>query len=231
MKDIDLSSMISLAKEVFDIIEREYKVFLSEEKRNLIENIDYENLFKLTDNLDIPPIFFNGETNYLRSSFDNINTNSLYTNYLRNTNINVVYKEMVIYMCLSFLCDEITPLKRGLIELEIRNIGQKYNLKFSKINNYKELEVAKIVKEKILNDLPLNIIFLDSDIEIFNYLAEEKGIQFAKIYYQISNMMKNSYGNFYKNKFNLEEFCNYYDSINYNSVLDYIYSFINQKIR
>ena len=217
MKDIDLSSMISLAKEVFGILEREYKVFLSKEKINLIENLDYENLFKLTNRLDLPPIFLNDETYYLRKSFDNINSNSVYGNYLKNTDINEVYNKMIIFMCLSFFCGDINPLKLGLMEFEIRKLSKKYGINVSDINNYKELEISNIVKEKILNDVPFNIIFLDSDIEIFNYLTEEKGIQIAKIYYQISNMMKESYKDFNKS-FDLDYFCDYYDNIDYTMV-------------
>ena len=32
---------------------------------------------------------------------------------------------------------------------------------------------------------PYNIIFIDSEVEIFNYLAEEKGIEVAKLYHDI----------------------------------------------
>jgi hypothetical protein len=46
MKDIDLSSMINRAKVVYDVIESEYKVFLSSSSKEMLENVLFSNLFK-----------------------------------------------------------------------------------------------------------------------------------------------------------------------------------------
>lgn len=237
MKDIDLSSMISRAQVVFDIIKNEYKVFLSSEKLDLIENLDYSKFFKLMEKDNNYPIYLSGDTYYLNPNLDSIiedipnNSNDLYSMYLRNNKQDKIYYDLIIFMCLSLLCGELNPLKIGLIEYEIRKINQVNNLDVSLVNNYKELEIASIVREKLLDDIPYNIIFLDSDIEIFNYLTEEKGITVAKHYYEISKLMQEKFKGFDKNKFTLKGFLDYYNKINYDDVLDIIYDFINTKIR
>jgi len=204
MKD-NLSSIISLAKEVVDIIDKEYKVFLSYEKQELINNIDYKNLFKLT-NIKVP-IYLLGDTYYINSDY-----------------ISKIDNNLVIFMCLSLFCGDINPLKFGLICLEIENV-------FNINKSYKELEIARLIKDKVLNDLPYNIIFLDSDIEIFNYLSEEKGIEIANFYYKVSNLMKAKYNDFNFDKFNIDEFNSFYENINYEDILDLIYSFIHHNVR
>ena len=237
MKDIDLSSMISRAQVVFDIIKNEYKVFLSSEKLDLIENLDYSKFFKLMEKDNNYPIYLSGDTYYLNPNLDSIiedipnNSNNLYSMYLRNNKQDKIYYDLIIFMCLSLLCGELNPLKIGLIEYEIRKINQVNNLDVSLVNNYKELEIASIVREKLLDDIPYNIIFLDSDIEIFNYLTEEKGITVAKHYYEISKLMQEKFKGFDKNKFTLKGFLDYYNNVNYDDVLDIIYDFINTKIR
>ena len=40
MKELDLSSMISLGCKVFDIIEKDYKVFLKKDKLSYLLNFD-----------------------------------------------------------------------------------------------------------------------------------------------------------------------------------------------
>ena len=64
MNDDILSSMISRAKVVFDIIEKEYKVFLSRDKREILENITYSNFFKVCEKEDLPPIYLIGNINF-----------------------------------------------------------------------------------------------------------------------------------------------------------------------
>lgn len=235
MKDIDLSSMINRAKVVYDVIESEYKMFLSSSSKEILENVLYSNLFKMTENQDLPPIYLSGDTYYLNRNLDKdiktLNGNGLYTNYLKNNDINTIYNDLVTFLVLTSFCGELNPLKIGLIEFEVRNISNKYNISISDINNYKELEIASLVKEKILVDIPFNIIFLDSDIEIFHYLTIEKGIEVAKLYHQISEMMKNKYKIIKNKKFSLKKYIEFYDSINYDDVFDLIYDFINLKIK
>lgn len=204
MKD-NLSSIISLAKEVVDIIDKQYRVYLSKEKLELINNMDYKNLFKLSD-IKIP-IYLLGDTYYLNSNY-----------------IDKIDDNLVIFMVLLLFCGDINPLKFGLIQLEIEK-------KFNSNKSYKELEIARLIKNKVLSDLPYNIIFLESDIEIFNYLSEEKGIVIANFYYQVSNLMKSKYNQFNFDDFNINEFNIFYENINYEDILDLIYSFIHQKIK
>lgn len=235
MKDIDLSSMISRAKVVFDVLEKEYKVFLASEKIEMLEGIIYSNFFKVTENASLPPIYLSGDTYYLNRTLDkerkSLTSDDLYSNYLRSNNISKIYEEVVIFLCLSLMCGELNPLKIGLIELEVREISNRHGISTSSINNHKELDIAILVKEKLLNDVPFNIIFLDSDVEIFNYLATESGIEIAKFYYRISEMMSQKYQGLKDKEFSLGKFLNYYEAINYDDVMDVIYDFINTKIR
>lgn len=217
MKDIDLSSMISKAQVVFSILEKEYNIFLKDEKKEWLENIKYENLFKITDKETLLPIFLSGDGYYLNKKILKEHNN--------------IYENLLLFLCLSLLCGELNPLKIGLIELETRKLSNKYNIEISNTNNQKELEIATLIHDKILNDLPYNIIFLDSDIEIFHYLTIEKGIEVAKLYIKISNLMKQKYNDLDKEKINLETYINYYNNINYENILDIIYDYINVKIR
>ena len=46
MKELDLSSMISLGCKVLDILGKEYKVFLKKDKLSYLLNFDLKKLFK-----------------------------------------------------------------------------------------------------------------------------------------------------------------------------------------
>ena len=92
------------------------------------------------------------------------------------------------------------------------------------------LEVANLLSSTILKDLPYNIIFIDSEVEIFNYLAEEKGIEIAKLYHDIVKKINNKYKSFSRNNNNLTDFLNFYETINYEDILDLIYDFVNSKV-
>ena len=237
MNNIDLSSMISRAQLVFDILKKQYSIFLASEKLDLIENLDYSNFFKLTNKDSIYPIYLSGDIYYLNFNLDKSiekipnDSSDLLISYLKNYKVDEIYLDLVPFMCLSLLCGELNPLKMGLIEYEIRKFSYQNNISSSPVNNYKELEIASIIHDNILKDVPFNIIFLDSDIEIFNYLAEEKGIKVAKHYYEISKLMKEKYKKIPKDNFNLENYIKFYNYINYDDVLDLIYDFINEKIR
>lgn len=234
MKDIDLSSMINKTKLIFEILEKKYKIFLSQDKLELLDNLIYSNLFKISEDSNLPFIYLLGDTYYLNSTLsqeiNTLNGNDLISNYLINNDINNIYLELTTFLCLSLLCSDLNPLKIGLIEREVREISKEYNIKTSQISNYKEYEVSSIIYDVLLKDLPINIIFLDSEIEIFHYLTIEKGIEVAKLYYKISSLMKEKYNNFNKD-YSLKNMIDYYNNINYDDVLDIIYNYVNKKIR
>lgn len=69
MKELDLSSMISLGCKVFDIIEKEYKVFFKKDKLSYLLNFDLKKLFKVINKEDFFGIYFEGDTYYLNSEF------------------------------------------------------------------------------------------------------------------------------------------------------------------
>ena len=83
MKDIDLSSMINLTKQVFTLIEQEYQVFLSSEKKENLDNLDYNSFYKVINDDNLPPIYFNQVNYLLNLKLDNL-PNTIYGNYLKN---------------------------------------------------------------------------------------------------------------------------------------------------
>lgn len=235
MNDSGLINFNNFSKNALDIIKKEYQVYLSDEKIEILNSINPDTFFTFNDSSNKNYIILGTKNIYLRDDlYQNLSkTNDPYIlNFLKKyDNSYQIYQDLIIYLYLIFICDELTPLKLGLIEKEVRNLSIKYNFSISSINNYKELEVINILYEKILSDLPYKIIFLDSDIEIFNYLLEEKDINVAKLYYQISKEMINEYSNFPQQRDNLENILNFYKNINYENILDNIYSFIHKRVK
>lgn len=201
----ELSSICSLSLEVFKILKREYNIYLSNEKIEFIDNLEINKFYKKINNSYLPPIFFIGNTYYLNS-------------YYNLTNI----ENLVPFLCLSSLVNNLNPLKVGLIEKELDYLYDKYNITG---NTYfpKEKEIADIVSKTILEDIPFKVIFKDTDTDIINYLVEEKGSNEAIIYYNVSKKMKDIKNN--------NDIFNFNDKLDYTSVEDYLYDFIGNKIK
>ena len=230
MNNIDFSSMINLAKEVLDILKKEYRPFLSREKIEWLENLDYQKLFKINHQENYPFIFFTGDSYYIKDNVNDLQIDITISDYFKENDIKKLYQEIVVFLCIALLSSEITPLKLGLIQIETKNISQKYGFSVNQKLNHKEESVAILVKEKLFEDLPRNIIFIENEIEIFNYLAEEKGIETANIYYEISILMQDKYKELLKNCSTIVDYLHFYNTINYDDVMDFIYEFIHQKI-
>ena len=214
MKDTELSSIIGSIEEVFKIILNEYGEFLRKNKKiDLISSIDYQNFFQIINEANMPPVYY----------LDNRCILNLH--FFQN---NIDIKKLIPFLCLMFLCGNINPLKLGLIEKEVERLSRKYNLKIMNINE-KELEVANIVFDAFLSDIPFNIIFLDSNVDIIAYLVEEKGSKIALLYHQISNLMQYKYKELKDYSFN--NYINFYNNLDYRDVIDLIYSFISSKVR
>ena len=62
MKELDLSSMISLGCKVLDILGKEYKVFLKKDKLSYLLNFDLKKLFKVINKEDFLGLYFEGDT-------------------------------------------------------------------------------------------------------------------------------------------------------------------------
>ena len=194
----ELKSLITLTDEIFDIIKDDYSKYLNNEKQELLDNINYNNLFKIKDNL----IYFKIDC---------------FSYPLKKNNLSI---EVIIFICLTYICSNINPLKIILIDYEINKIITNNNLERSL--EVSDFELIDIIESKILNDLPYNIIFLDSDIEIFNYLRIEKGIKVAKLYYDILLSLGNTD--------NPLEYYLTYKNFNYEDTYEIIYNYINKKI-
>lgn len=228
MENIVISSIIELTKQVFAVIKKDYDVFLTPSQKENIDNLNLDNFYKIDKSY---PTFYFDQISYYLNIDNNTTINSLYGSYLREHDLSQIYLELVPFFCFNYLMSEINFLKLGLLELEIEEFCKRNNFPYSKIFCYKELEVARLFDKVILNDLPKKIIFMDSDVEIFDYLAEEKGISVARKYYEIKNIMNKKYKNFGRNNSNLDAFLSYYENINYEDVFDLLYDFVNLKVK
>ena len=191
----ELKSFNSLTQEIFEIIKTDYGKFLTKEK---LEYLDNNNLFKIVD-----------DTIYYQKD--------LVSYPLKKENLTI---QVIVFMCLLSVCSNINPLKILLISDEVNNIITKYNL--DENNNIRNFDFIDILKTKILDDLPFNIIFLDTDIEIFNYLVTEKGIKTARLYYDINKSLGrvNNPIDYYLN----------YQDYDFDLAYDKVYNFINTRI-
>ena len=200
-----LSSICSLSLEIFAILKKEYEIYLTNEKKEFLNNLNINNFYKIIDNTYLPPIYFIGDKYYLNEHYnlDNI-------------------ENLIPFLCLASLVNNINPLKMGLIEEELLYLKEKYNLN---INTYfiKELEIASIVSKTLLDDIPFKVIFKETDTDIINYLIEEKGYNTGICYYNVSKKMKEIKNN--KNNFIID------NNLDYKIVEDYLYDFIGNKVR
>ena len=191
----ELKSFNSLTQEIFEIVKTDYGKFLTKEK---LEYLDNNSLFKIVD-----------DTIYYQKD--------LVSYPLKKENLTI---QVIVFMCLLSVCSNINPLKILLISDEVNNIITKYNL--DENNNIRNFDFIDILKTKILDDLPFNIIFLDTDIEIFNYLVTEKGIKTARLYYDINKSLGrvNNPIDYYLN----------YQDYDFDLAYDKVYNFINTRI-
>ena len=191
----ELKSFNSLTQEIFEIVKTDYGKFLTKEK---LEYLDNNSLFKIVD-----------DTIYYQKD--------LVSYPLKKENLTI---QVIVFMCLLSVCSNINPLKILLISDEVNNIITKYNL--DENNNIRNFDFIDILKTKILDDLPFNIIFLDTDIEIFNYLVTEKGVKTARLYYDINKSLGrvNNPIDYYLN----------YQDYDFDLAYDKVYNFINTRI-
>ncbi|MBR3660958.1 MAG: hypothetical protein IKN63_03530 [Bacilli bacterium] len=200
-----LKEICRLSLDIFTIIKEEYSIYLSPEKGKFLANLNIDNFYKIINKASLPEIFFMGDKYYLNSyyNFNNI-------------------EKLIPFLCLSSLITNLNPLKIGLIEVELSYLKNKYNLD---IDTYfvKELEVANLVNEAMLINVPYKVIFKESDSDIFSYLTEELGSNYAICYNNVSLAMKKIWGN--RNYFKEHK------EIDYLEVIDYIYTFIINKVK
>ncbi len=197
-----LISLISLIDEIFDIIKTDYLKYLSDDKKDFLKKLNYKNLFTIKNDI----IYYKTD---------------LVTYPLKKEELTI---EVLIFMCLAPLCGNLTPFKICLIASEIKSLIERNNLEG---NRNLDFNLIEVIKEKILNDLPYNIIFLDTDIDIFNYLATEKGIRTAKIYYSLKHDFNI---HFLKDDFNPLEYFLKYQDLEYETSYDIVYNFIENSI-
>ena len=200
-----IENICHLSLDIFTIIKQEYSMYLSKEKLDFLNKLKIENFYKIINNPYLPAIYFIGDKYYLNS-------------YYKLENI----EKLIPFLCLASVVSNLNPLKLGLIEEELLELKEKYNLNID-IIFAKELDVASLISKSILMNVPFKLIFKESDADIFNYLEEELGSKYALCYYNVSHEMKKIRGN--------SEIFDFSFDYDYTSVFDYIYDFISNKVR
>lgn len=177
--DIDLNNIYSISLKLFTIIKEDYDIYLTEDKKKFLENLDIFHFYKVINDKDLPMIDYIGGYYYI------------------NTYYKFDLEDYLPFICLSTLCGNLNPLKIGLIELELQELKEKYALKYKCLHD-KEMEVSNIFSKAFLDNIPYKIIFLDTDTEIVSYLIEEKGSKIGLLYAKISKEMKENKNDDYK---------------------------------
>ncbi len=98
---IELNDLYSISLRIFTILREEFSLYLSEDKKEKLENIDIFHFYKIINDKNMPLFSFFGDICYLNSYY----------------NIDLDY---LPFICLSYLCGNLNPLKIGLIELKIK---------------------------------------------------------------------------------------------------------------
>ena len=200
-----LENICRLSLDIFTIIRNEYSIYLSSEKKDFLDKLDVNNFYKIVNDASLPIVFFMGDKYYLNAYYnlDNI-------------------EKLVPFLCLASLVTNLNPLKLGLIEVELLYLKNKYDLD---INTYfvNEFEVADLINEAILINVPSKVIFKENDSDIFSYLTEELGSNYALCYYNVSSSMKKIRGN--------ENYFSDFKERDYSEIIDYLYQFISNKVR
>ncbi|MBQ8892273.1 MAG: hypothetical protein IJ068_05400 [Bacilli bacterium] len=205
MNESQFKNICNLSTNFFQILKDEYNIYLSDRKKEFIDNLNIFKFYKVINDSKMPNIFFLGGTYYLNSYYDLSNIESF-----------------IPFLCFSSIVSNINPLKIGLIEEEIVYLNNKYNLDI-KTNFPDELEVASIVSQSILNNIPFKVIFKDSDSDIVNYLQEETSSDIAICYYSVSKQMKNMR--------KVDDYFNVNKRLDYSNICDYLYDFIGRKVK
>lgn len=190
----ELNNIYSTSLKLFTILKEEYSDYLTEDKKKFLNNLDIFHFYKMINDKDLPIINYIGEYCYLNSYYK------------------VDFQDYLPFICLSTLCGNLNPLKIGLIELELKELKEKYALKYNNLHE-KETEVASILSQAFLNNIPYKIIFLDTDTEIVSYLIEEKGSKVGLLYAKTSKEMKEKRQD------------------DYQEIIDSLYDYVSNKIR
>ena len=204
MNENKFKSICSLSYEFFKVLKDEYSIYLSSSKKEFMNKFDVFKFYKIINDVNLPRIFYMGETYYLNSYY----------------NLDDI-ESFIPFLCLNSLVSNLNPLKIGLIEEELSYLKGKYNLNIN-TNFDREAEVASIVSKSLLNNIPFKVVFKESDSDIVNYLQEETNSEVALCYYSISKQMKGIRNN--KDYYCIED-------VDYSSVIDYLYDFIGAKVR
>jgi len=236
----------SLLKRYVDIFLQEYASYLDKEQKEILNNINYSQVIKLSD-FSIPVGIINYESIYISDNLINIpkkqmtNTwldNKNYTNYLNYLN-NVgcdtyeYYVHQLMFLVFKLVIREDNGIINGFINSEVDRLRKKY--KFQAVNLYKREEViSNKVRDILGNNTVLKIMFMDMPTA-FKYLNDNLGYRYADFYYQITTLVQYEYQKIkldrYTNSNGLVNYAHDYDKLLYGNAYDYLLDFnINNNI-
>lgn len=247
-------TLSKMLKGYVNIFINEYKMFLSSEKLNKLENINYQNIIKF-EKLNAPfgDIIFdkiylscvNSELINSLSSIDNFNTKKY---NLNNNNLSSYLKYMcdngydlleysgdiLMYFVFKLVISDDSGFTNGLINQEIKYLSIKYSIRCANLYAREEKIISQITHFLKLYNCR-KILFMDR-VSRFKYLSENLGYRYANLVSDVEKLIEKEYSKLNEKNINkLEEFIDYtdkYDHLSYGDVYNYLLDFmVENKIK
>lgn len=240
-------SLNELLKKYVGIFIDEYASFLDHHQLQILRDIDYDKIINYSD-LTYPLGQVNFNQIYLSNSVDslikaissmpNYGTSNSYLNnknyssylkYICDNGYKTIdyYADQLMYFIFKLVIKNNSGLVDGLINKEIQYLSNKYKIRM--VNLYKREEViANKVIDFISHKHARQVLFMDKS-SAFKYLNDNLGYRFAMLFYDVSNLIDESYQTlFQKNYQGFHGIINYakdYDGLLYGDVYNYLLDF------
>ena len=200
--EIELNNIYSTSLKLFTIIKEEYNVFLTDEQKIKIENIDIFHFYKIIKDKDLPPIYYLKDMYYLNSYY------------------NMDFIDYLPFICLSYLCNNLNPLKIGLIELELKQLKDKYALQ-SVINMIDksilekafpdEIESAKTYASSLIDSMVDQYGDKQQLLQAIQYYTNYSSIEAYQDYIYLSQLQSHAAEEYAKTQITNKEIKKYYN--------------------
>lgn len=236
-----------LLKEYVNIFIDEYSNYLNKESLEILKNIDYDHIINFSNvsnpigSINLDQIYLSDSINELITTMKNMDNygqrkyymnNRNYTSYLKYVCDNGYdafhyYSDHLMYFVFKLVIPNNSGLINGLISQEVDYLSRKYN--FSKVDLYsREHLIAQNFSKLFDNNISRKLIFMDK-VSAFRYLSENVGYKYAKLFYDISNLIDSKYLKIQNKKYiGFDGVVNYakdYDDTNYSEVYNHLLDF------
>lgn len=219
---------------------KEYSDYLNKDQLEIIKNIDYNKVIKLTDNhlpvgiIDYSTIYVSrnlvhGNNSLVNTEWINNKNYMSYLKYINQLNYDTYhyYQDQLMFLLFKLVIDNDSGLINGFINYEVNNLRRKYN--FQAVNLYKREEVISIKVVKLFGrDICRKIMFMDMPTA-FKYLNDNLGYRYAEFYYQLTKLVDDVFDKVNKKSYDepggLLKYANDYDHLLYGDVYNYLLDF------